>query len=353
MPHRALSYLLVAVASSLLTLGAVGASRGSASSATAAGSTGVTADVPPGLLIDLVQLDRKLARLIASERAKGGLDRDELISRVKEIESAKLAMVDQFFGQPVYGVKFSEVFRQLDCLDQQLKLGSGIQIGEGAAAARQDLIARTVERGKGCKQKLENELRKAAGQPPPKVSLNTLHSFDLTPGQQAQLAVASTTSAGTDTTDVSQLNADAVIENAYGSNGFVGRHERDYVAVGVSNLPNPDSWPAGQSVRFFVAFDLFKTVAGAAAAAEASRLDDEAIKLARISGSPMGLGEAVFQGIPVGSDVLSTIVVLQRGQVVVKIASACRGCPIGTLPADTAAFVKAQVAQGEAKGLSK
>ena len=57
--------------------------------------------------------------------------------------------------------------------------------------------------------------------------------------------------------------------------------------------------------------------------------------------------------IPAGSDVLSTIIVLQRGQAVVKIVSACRGCPLGTVPADAAAFATAQVAQAEANGLPK
>jgi len=62
----------------------------------------------------------------------------------------------------------------------------------------------------------------------------------------------------------------------------------------------------------------------------------------------------VLQKIPAGSDVLSTIIVLQCGQVVVvKIASACRGCPLGTLPADAAAFAKAQLAQAESNGLPK
>jgi hypothetical protein len=61
----------------------------------------------------------------------------------------------------------------------------------------------------------------------------------------------------------------------------------------------------------------------------------------------------VLQKIPAGSNVLSTIIVLQRGQVVVKVASACRGCPFGTLPADAAAFAKAQLAQAGSKGLPR
>ena len=61
----------------------------------------------------------------------------------------------------------------------------------------------------------------------------------------------------------------------------------------------------------------------------------------------------LLQKIPAGSDVLSTIIIVQRGQVVVKIASACRGCQLGTLPADAAAFAKVQLAQAESKGLPK
>src|SRR5947209_4110922 len=85
--------------------------------------------VPDGVFTDLVKLDRKLARLIHDERTKG-LDVFELVRRVEVITRAKQAMVDQFFAQPVYGVKFSEVFRQLDCLDQHLTEGAGKQSGQ-------------------------------------------------------------------------------------------------------------------------------------------------------------------------------------------------------------------------------
>jgi hypothetical protein len=350
MPRRALSYLLVAVASSLLTLGVVGASRGSASSDTVAASSKASADVPPRVLADLAKLDRLLTQAIDDTKSGGSVG-----GLIQKIKDGKLEIVDREMAAPIDGVKGSEWFRDLECVDLELQLAS---LADKGRAYRHKDIRLFLELAKRCKQTLENDLHKATPPPPkppppPKFSLNTLHSFDLTQDQQVQLAIAATTPAGTDTTDPNLLNADAVIKNAYASNGFVGRHERDYVAVGVSNLSNPDSWPAGQSVRFFVSFDVFKTVAGAAAAAEASRLRNEAIKLARIPGSPLGLGEAVFQGVPVGTDVLSTIVVLQRGQIVVKIASACRGCPIGTVPADTATFVKAQVAQAEAKGLPK
>src|SRR5262249_34057048 len=123
--------------------------------------------------------------------------------------------------------------------------------------------------------------------------------------------------------------------------------------LGISNPSNPDTWPPGQTVLYFVAFDLFKTAAGAAKAAEASRVDAVANDFTPITGSPLGEGEVVLQKIPAGSDVPSTIIILQRGRVVVKIASACRGCPLGTLPADAAAFAKAQLGQAESNGLPK
>jgi hypothetical protein len=236
----------------------------------------------------------------------------------------------------------------------RLGLMNGLLVLAKNATRAKDAVT-FLETAKTTKEQAEKTFRSivTAAIPPPKVSLNTLHSFDLSPAQQTRLAVAATTPNGTDTTDPNQLNADTAIKNAYASNGFAGRHERDYARVGVSNPSNPDTWPQGQTVLTFVALDLFKTAAGAAKAAEASRLDADANDFAPITGSPLGEGEVVLQKIPAGSDVLSTIVVLQRGQVVVKIASACRGCPLGTVPADAAAFIKAQISQAEAKGLPK
>src|SRR2546423_783972 len=73
------------------------------------GPARAASDVPEGLFTDLVQIDRKLAKLIHEERTKG-LEPHQLRQRVDVIARAKLAMVDQFFDQQVYGVKFSEVF---------------------------------------------------------------------------------------------------------------------------------------------------------------------------------------------------------------------------------------------------
>src|SRR5437764_347201 len=91
-----------------------------ASQPVAAQSAHTASVVPGGLFTDLVKLDRKLAKLIHQERTKG-LDVFELRRRVDEIAGAKLAMVDQFFDQQIYGVKLSEVFTQLDALDVDLQ----------------------------------------------------------------------------------------------------------------------------------------------------------------------------------------------------------------------------------------
>lgn len=124
--------------------------------------------VPDGLFTDLVKLDRQLARLIHDERTKG-LDVFELRRRVDEIAGAKLAMVDQFFAQPVYGVRFNEVFRKLDCLDVDLQHVVSL---EAFASQRHvfssphENIVPLLEHGKQCKQKLEDDLHKANTQPP-------------------------------------------------------------------------------------------------------------------------------------------------------------------------------------------
>jgi cell division protein FtsB len=129
----------------------------------AAHSARVASVVPDGLFTDLVQLDRKLAKLIHDERTKG-LDVHQLRQRVDLIARAKLGMVDQFFDQPVYGVRFNEVFRQLDCLDVSLE--NAVHIEEGSAqhpfAGPNERIVRQLEAGKKCKQKLEGELHGAS-----------------------------------------------------------------------------------------------------------------------------------------------------------------------------------------------
>ena len=114
--------------------------------------------VPDALFTDLVHIDRKLARLIHDERE--GLPFGQTTSRVHQIHRAKLRMVDQFFGQEVYGVKFSEVFDKLDCLDVLLENG---RLQDNPLIDHPDHAVAAFEEGKKCKQKLEAELHKAGG----------------------------------------------------------------------------------------------------------------------------------------------------------------------------------------------
>jgi hypothetical protein len=119
--------------------------------------------VPAALLTDLADIDTSLTKLIHDERSKG-IDAMDLVRRVRQIDQrSKLPMVDEFFGQPIYGVKFSEVFRKLDGLDSQLNLGLGEAIANGHIG--HERVAKTFELGQKLKQTLENELRKAAQKP--------------------------------------------------------------------------------------------------------------------------------------------------------------------------------------------
>jgi hypothetical protein len=128
------------------------------------------ADVPEGLLTDFVRLDRTLARLIDRVRTDGFQPED--VTAIKGIQTEKLNMVDRFFGQTVYGVKFSEVFDQLDLVDGNLYRVLGVFQGNplrGLAFRTHydDLILGFIERAKKQKQKLEAELHKADGTLPP------------------------------------------------------------------------------------------------------------------------------------------------------------------------------------------
>src|SRR5579859_2836474 len=129
------------------------------------------ASVPSGLLKDLIRLDQGLTQLIREERRGDGLSHDELLRRVTEIKKAKLAMVDRFFGEPVYGVKFSELFRRLDSLDVLLTAATFIEIHGGNQAAAND-----VQKAQNAKQKLETEFLKVAQQPPTQPQVTPIHA---------------------------------------------------------------------------------------------------------------------------------------------------------------------------------
>lgn len=123
------------------------------------------ATVPDALFGDLAHLNRKLRNLIRDERKRDGLDFQDLLRRAGEIRKAKQEMMDEFFAAETYGVKFSVVFKQLDCLDSLLNRGVGESFT--GSLATNEHIAGLFEKAKKCKEKLEEQFRKAAEQPSP------------------------------------------------------------------------------------------------------------------------------------------------------------------------------------------
>ncbi len=119
--------------------------------------------VPPGLFTSLVKIDRKLAKLIdAVPKELPG----PLIRQMTAIANDKRTMVDQYFADVTYGVKFSEVFRALDCLDRQLGTAVG-RIAEDPRNFDESKVTGAIELGKKCKQRLEDELHQVAETAPP------------------------------------------------------------------------------------------------------------------------------------------------------------------------------------------
>src|SRR5579862_3647753 len=159
---RGRRHRVVAVALALLLFGAAGRLVAAARSASGAPARAASV-VPDGLFSDLVGLDRKLTKLIDRVRKDGFQVSD--IHAIKEIKDEKLRMVDQFFGQTVYGVKFSEVFTQLDALDSDLNFALGIWRGDplrgSIVGADEKLMLEFIERGKRHKQQLEAKLHTA------------------------------------------------------------------------------------------------------------------------------------------------------------------------------------------------
>jgi len=308
---------------------------------------------PAGLTKDLATLDRQLAKLISDytngKTGSNGRPSSDLAAhtdftdRVKEISADKQAMVNQYFGQSIYGVKFSETFKELDCLDSRLYLALG---QDGWTHLTRERVAMTMETGKACKQKLETELSQAT-QAAPKVSMGTLHSFDISPSQQSQLAVAATTSGGVNTTAkhwASTPGLSKTLITGYVKGGFLGRHERDYIDTQVTDAAKPDSWPISTTGLYFVTLDLFKSSSGATAAGAASNTSLINLGFKIVAGSSLPPGEVALQKESQGSDILNTVVSIDRGPLVVGIASACRGCNEGTVPPAVGTFVKDQLA---------
>jgi hypothetical protein len=307
--------------------------------------------VPGGVSDDLRELNNKITRAITQlagelSRYKNSIIKDtgHWTRTLNDLEATKLRAADQFpeILDPPYG----ETFRRLSCIDAEIAVGQENLFGleKGAYRGRTALppyfdgeryasrrVLRALENAKTCKDTLEVEL---------------MHPFDLKPKGQTEVGINATTPSGTDTQSASKLNAPKPLQSAYVLDGFVGRHERDYVTVGV-NGSNPDSWPAGQSVLFFDVFDLFGSPAGAHAAEQASEQNLRSTGFTPVQDSSLGPGEAVFQ--KAGSP-MSTVIDVQRGTFIMKIAGACKGCRPGRIDPALQKVAQAQLAQAVANG---
>ena len=82
------------------------------------------ATTPAALFGAFVKLDRKLTRAI--DRAEKG---ESVSNLVDQIERGKLAIVDDQMQGPIDGVKGSEWFRDLDCVDAQLLVAKLVDQG--------------------------------------------------------------------------------------------------------------------------------------------------------------------------------------------------------------------------------
>lgn len=302
-------------------------------------------NVPVGVSDDLRELNNKLARAIASLEAgpMGHVDIEKELRTLQDLEVTKLRAVDQFpeILDPPYG----ETFRKLSCVDQDISQGrlflillqKGLvlgphtgRLGSGAFYVWGQLI-QLLKDAKACKDTLEVEL---------------MQSFDLKPTEKTEVGVNATTPNGTDTQGAGKLNAPKPLQTAYAQDGFVGRHEHDYFAVGV-NGSTPDAWPVGHSVLFFDVFDLFGSSAGAYAAEQASQQNLKSEGFTPIRDSSLGPGEAAFQkqGSP-----MSTVIDVQRGTFIMKVAGACKGCTPGSVDPALQKVAQVQLARAVANG---
>lgn len=141
-------------------------------------TVGFPEGAPKEVLAALTTLDQMLSRLIEDERTKHP-DASHLLSRVIDIGHTKLEFVREFFDQPMYGVRFYEVFSELDRVDTQLQTGVGWARGGGFT--RQQIEDRFKDAQKS-KQKLETEWRNAN---PPEPSLRPIHAV-FTPAPAGQ-----------------------------------------------------------------------------------------------------------------------------------------------------------------------
>lgn len=175
-------------------------------------------------------------------------------------------------------------------------------------------------------------------------TLAQLLRADLTPSQQTQLGLAATTPTGTDfLTPASLALTNPNLVAAYTGHGFLYRHTRDYVAIGL-NSSNPDTWPLGKSAVYFHAFDAFDSALAAALVADASKANLLGLGYTELKGTfPAFTGDTsgliIMQKLAPGSTLLGTNFIDPTGPVVIKIASSCRGCSMGKLtPAQVEEF---------------
>jgi len=113
----------------------------------------------------LAKMDRQLLKVIHKLQAHSYSDFPK--GDVGRIENERLALVDRFFARRVYGVKFSDVFVGLDCLDRGLEHGRGIGFGfaQKFTPPEDKRIATSFAAGATCLHSLVAELHLARAVP--------------------------------------------------------------------------------------------------------------------------------------------------------------------------------------------
>ena len=146
----------------LAAVGAVNAASGGSAKPIA-----VSEVVPKSVFDELKFMDQQLTKAIA-EAGKG----EAVRPRIDNIKKAKFQLIDSQFGDLVDGVKGSTWFRELDCVDVQLRLAQTYETLSNAEHFKQFLekdIPGFLENAQKCKEKLETALGKA--NQPEKVSI--------------------------------------------------------------------------------------------------------------------------------------------------------------------------------------
>jgi hypothetical protein len=120
-------------------------------------STAHVARAPSALLADFARLDRGLTQA-GHDVARG----KSVVSQIDQINRDKLDIIDGQFAQPVNGVKGTEWFRQLDCVDAELAVARAIEarnLGTSPHGAFTKWpITAYLNSATHCEQRLANEL---------------------------------------------------------------------------------------------------------------------------------------------------------------------------------------------------